>query len=314
MSRRDRQPRSSLADTAGRVAFFPARAAARSWRGPLEEAADEVLSAPGDRPRPRPGLCGVAAGRDRVLARPPPRRRAHRRGARRQRGAGASRHVGARDGADARADGQGAREPETQRVLRHVASSPELRHAIARQTTEPLRRGDRGRARLGRQARRTGPSRIVGRPARSGRVRRGPESRRARLRSRRMQPLTIVLFMSVVGVAALVDVVGGRTSPSVARGRPARSRGWLLARRHVLRPLLERGGSDTGDAAAGACALPAPEVEPCRSGGLVVRLVGLLLAIVPFFAGFLPVLFTVASTRACRTSWQAPSWLYDDRS
>ena len=45
MASRDDEHRSRLTDAAGRVAFFPARAAARAWRGPLEEAVDEVLSA-----------------------------------------------------------------------------------------------------------------------------------------------------------------------------------------------------------------------------------------------------------------------------
>src|SRR5438045_1354689 len=38
--------RSGLADTAGRAALYPARMAARAWRGRLESAADDVLSAP----------------------------------------------------------------------------------------------------------------------------------------------------------------------------------------------------------------------------------------------------------------------------
>ena len=46
MANSDDEPRSGLADAAGRAAFFPARAAARAWRGPLEDAVDEVLSAP----------------------------------------------------------------------------------------------------------------------------------------------------------------------------------------------------------------------------------------------------------------------------
>ena len=46
MASKDDTPRSGLADAAGRAAFYPARAAARAWRGPLEEAVDEVLSAP----------------------------------------------------------------------------------------------------------------------------------------------------------------------------------------------------------------------------------------------------------------------------
>ena len=42
----DERRTAGLGDAAGRAAFFPARAAARAWRGPLEEAVDEVLSAP----------------------------------------------------------------------------------------------------------------------------------------------------------------------------------------------------------------------------------------------------------------------------
>jgi hypothetical protein len=46
MASNDDDHRSALTDAAGRVAFYPARAAARAWRVPLEEAVDEVLSAP----------------------------------------------------------------------------------------------------------------------------------------------------------------------------------------------------------------------------------------------------------------------------
>ena len=46
MASDDDERRSGLADAAGRAAFFPARAAARAGRGPIEEAVDEVLSAP----------------------------------------------------------------------------------------------------------------------------------------------------------------------------------------------------------------------------------------------------------------------------
>ena len=40
------EQRSGLSDAAGRAAMFPARAAARVWRDQLEEAVDEMLSAP----------------------------------------------------------------------------------------------------------------------------------------------------------------------------------------------------------------------------------------------------------------------------
>ena len=46
MAPKDDEHRSGLTDAAGRVAFYAARAAARAWRVPLEEAVDEVLSAP----------------------------------------------------------------------------------------------------------------------------------------------------------------------------------------------------------------------------------------------------------------------------
>jgi hypothetical protein len=46
MASKDDELRSGLADAAGRAALFPAKAAARVWRGPLEDAVDEVMSAP----------------------------------------------------------------------------------------------------------------------------------------------------------------------------------------------------------------------------------------------------------------------------
>ena len=60
MASKDDEQRSGLTDAAGWVAFFPARAAAWAWRGPLEEAVDEVLSAP-----------EIARVLDRALARCP---------------------------------------------------------------------------------------------------------------------------------------------------------------------------------------------------------------------------------------------------
>src|SRR5207244_7915537 len=43
---KDDEHRAGLADAAGRAALFPARAAARAWRGSIEDLADEVLSSP----------------------------------------------------------------------------------------------------------------------------------------------------------------------------------------------------------------------------------------------------------------------------
>src|SRR5215216_2919396 len=41
-----RRKRSGIADSAGRAAFYPARVAARAWRGRVESVADDVLAAP----------------------------------------------------------------------------------------------------------------------------------------------------------------------------------------------------------------------------------------------------------------------------
>ena len=135
MASKDEEQRSGLADAAGRAAFFPARAAARAWRGPIEEAVDEVLSAP-----------ELARVVDRALAGSLPEEIAR---------SLVRNRVLERVIAELAATGELERllnaalgstktleltdrmlaSDETQRALRHVASSPELRDAVARQTT-----------------------------------------------------------------------------------------------------------------------------------------------------------------------------------
>src|SRR5215204_7020609 len=135
MTQKNDEQRPRLAGAAGRAAFFPARAAARAWRAPIEEAVDEVLSAP-----------EVARVLDRSLAGSLPEELAR----------SLVRHrVLERIVAELAASGELERlataalaspqtleltdsvlaSDETQRALRHIASSPELREAIARQTT-----------------------------------------------------------------------------------------------------------------------------------------------------------------------------------
>ena len=136
---------------------------------------------------------------------------------------------------------------ETQHALRHVASSPELRDAIARQTTglaDEVVGGVRASAaRLDDRA-----EQVVRRPLRTERPIYGGIATRA-IALATDAALTIVLFMSVVGIAALVaSLVGGL--------RPEWLVGALLALGldadcgHVLRPLLEFRGADAGNAAA----------------------------------------------------------------
>ncbi|HET9200370.1 MAG TPA: hypothetical protein VFO84_05270, partial [Dehalococcoidia bacterium] len=131
----DDEPRPGIADAAGRAAFFPARVAARAVRGQLEEAADEVLSAP-----------EIARIIDRALAGPLPEEIAHSLVRHRviERIVGELAASGELDRlvtatlADKRTLDLTDRvlaSDEMQRALRHVASSPELRDAITRQTT-----------------------------------------------------------------------------------------------------------------------------------------------------------------------------------
>ena len=248
MTSDDDEQRSGLADAAGRAAFFPARAAARAWRGRLEEAADEVLSAP-----------EITRLVDRALAGPLPeefarslvRHRVLERIAAELAASGELERLVTAGLGEARRRSSSPTDvlasDETQRALRHVASSPELRDAIARQTTgladEVIGGVRASAARLDDRA-----ERVVRRRARAERpIYAGIATRAIALATD--AAVIIVLFMSVVGIAALIaSLVGGL--------RPEWLVGVLLGlrldagRRHVLRPLLERGGADTGDAAA----------------------------------------------------------------
>ena len=222
---KDGERKPGLADAAGRAAFFPARAAARAWRGPIEEAVDEVLSAP-----------EIARVMDRALAGSLPEELAR----------SLVRHrVFERIAAELASSGElerlvaGAlRSPQTleltdkvlasdemQSALRHVASSPELRDAIARQTTglaDEMVGGLRGTAaRLDDRA-----EQVVRRPPRSERSPYGGIVTRA-IALATDALLTIVLFMSVVGIAALVGSLVGGLRPEWLVGVLLGS-GWTL--------------------------------------------------------------------------------------
>ncbi len=247
MASKDDEHRSGLADAAGRAAFFPARAAARVWRAPLEEAVDEVMSAP-----------EIARVIDRALAGSLPEEIAR---------SIVRNRVLERIVAELAASGELERlataalaspqaleltdnvlaSDETQHALRHVASSPELRDAIARQTTglaEEVVGGVRASAaRLDDRA-----EQIVRRPPRAERPIYGGVATRA-IALAADAAVTTVLFMSVVGLAALVASLVGGLRPAWLAGALLGS-GWMLLVGRVLRPLLELRGADAGDATA----------------------------------------------------------------
>jgi uncharacterized RDD family membrane protein YckC len=283
----DEQP-SGLADAAGRAAFFPARAAARAWRGRLEDAADEVLSAP-----------EIARLVDRALAGSLPEEIAR----------SLVRHrVLERIAAELAASGELERlvtaalaspqtleltdrvlaSDETQRALRHVASSPELKDAIARQSAglaDEVVGGVRASAaRLDDRA-----ERVVRRRSRTERpIYAGIATRAIALATD--AALTTVIFMSVTGVVALVASLVGGLRPAWLVGALLAS-GWMLVAGTYFVLFWSAAGQTPGMRLF-RLRVRGPGGSAPSIGRSLARLVGLVLSIVPLFVGFIPVLFT----------------------
>jgi uncharacterized RDD family membrane protein YckC len=279
---------SGLAGAAGRAAFRPARAAARAWRRPIEEAVDEVLSAP-----------EIARLVDRAFAGRLPEELARSLASHRV----VERMVGelAASGELERLVSAALESPrtleltdevlassETQLVLRRVASSPELRDAVRRQTTglaEEIVGGLRTAAtRIDDRA-----ERILRRPLRDGRTIYAGLATRAIALAIDVGAAT-VLFMSAVGLAAVVASLVGGVRPAWAVGALLTS-GWMIVAGAYFVLFWSVAGQTPG------MRLLRVRVRGGLGGSLSVgrallRLVGLLLAIVPLFAGFIPVLFT----------------------
>jgi uncharacterized RDD family membrane protein YckC len=284
----DDRPRPGLTDAAGRAAFFPARAAARVWRGRLENAADEVLSAP-----------EIARVVDRALAGSLPEEFAR----------SLVRHrVLERVVAELAASGELERlvtaalaspqtveltdrvlsSDETQRALHHVAASPELRDAIARQTTglaEEVVGGVRASAeRLDNRAEQV----VRRRPRAEHPIYGGIATRAIALAAD--AAVTIVLFMSLTGVVALVASLVGGLRPEWLVGALLGS-GWMLLVGAYFVLFWSAAGQTPGMRLL-RLRVRGPGVATPSMARSLVRFVGLVLAIVPLFAGFIPVLFT----------------------
>jgi uncharacterized RDD family membrane protein YckC len=284
----DDEERSGLADAAGRAAFFPARMAARAVRGQLEEAAEEVLSAP-----------EIARIIDRAMAGSLPEDIAQ----------SLIRHrVIERIGAELAASGELERivtatlanartleltdrvlaSDEMQHALRHVASSPELREAIAQQTTglaEEVAGDVRASAvRLDDRA-----ERVVRRSTRTDRPIYGGIVTRA-IALAIDAAVATVLFMAVVGVTALIGSLVGGLRPEWLVG-VLLSVGWSLVAGAYFVLFWSSTGQTPGMRLMGV-RVRGPASDSLSIGRSLVRLVGLGLAIVPMFAGFIPVLVT----------------------
>ena len=288
MASKDDEHRSRLSDAAGRAALFPARAAAQAWRSRLEEAADEVLSTP-----------EVARVLDRALAGPLPEELA--RSLVRHRVLERIVTELAESGELERLVTAGLASPqtltltesvlasdETQLVLRNIASSPELRDAIARQTTglaEEVIGGVRASAvRLDDRAEQV----LRRRPRRERSIYGGLATRAIALATD--AALVTVIFMSVTGLAALVASLVGGLRPAWLVGTLLGS-GWLLIAGSYFVLFWSSAGQTPGMRLL-HLRVRGPDGEAPSVGRSLVRLFGLVLAIVPMFAGFVPVVFS----------------------
>ena len=177
---------------------------------------------------------------------------------------------------------------ETQRAVHHVASSPELRDAIARQTTGLAEevigsvRASAGRLddRVEHVVRR--------RPRTSPAIYGGIVTRAIALATD--AALTLILFLAVAGVAALIASLVGGLRPAWLAGALLGS-GWALIAATYFVLFWSSAGQTPGMRLL-RVRVHGPHGSTPSIGRSLVRLVGLVLSIVPFFAGFIPVLFT----------------------
>jgi len=287
MSSSDDERPSGIAHSAGRAAFFPARVAAKAWRGRLESAADDVLSAP-----------EIARILDRALAGSLPEELAR----------SLARHrVLERVVQELAASGELERlvktalespraleltdrvlaSEEMQRALGSVASSPELRTAIARQSAglaEQVVSGVRTSAvGLDDRAERT----VRRRPQATRPVYAGVGSRGIALAIDSLIALGIFAIGSAV-VAVIASLVGGIRPEWLAGSLLGAA--WVLIAGGYFVLFWSSAGQTPG------MRLMHLRVRRASGGGLsvaraFVRTIGLALAIIPLFAGFLPALF-----------------------
>ena len=288
MATSDDDPRPGLANAAGRAAFFPARAAARAWRGSIEEAVDDVLTAP-----------ELARVLDRALAGPLPEELA--RSLVRHRVIERVVDELVRSGELERLVTAALASPRTleatdrvlaseqmQHALDHVASSPELREAVQKQTTGLAEEvvGDlrETAARLDDRA-----ERVVSRRVRPARAREAGIVTRA-LALATDAGITLVAYMAVVGLASLVASLVGTLRPAWLAGLLLTA-AWAL----IVVPYFVLFWSTAGQTPGMRflrLRLHRLDGSALSVGRALVRVVGLALAIVPLFAGFVPVLFS----------------------
>jgi uncharacterized RDD family membrane protein YckC len=284
----DDRERPGLGDAAGRAALFPARAAARVWRGRLEEVAEDVLSAP---EISRVIDSALAGSLPEDLARSLVRHRVVERVVAELAASGELERLVAQTLASRQTleltDKVLASE-EMQRVIRQVASSPELREAMRKQTAglgEEVVEGARASAvRLDDRAERA----LRRRPRAQAAIYGGIATRAFALAVD--AGLIIVLLMALTGTFALVASLVGGLRPQWLVGALLGSGGIVLTGVYFVLFWSSAGQSP-------GMRLMRVRVRGPGGGSLsvsrsILRFIGLVIAIIPFFAGFIPVLFT----------------------
>jgi uncharacterized RDD family membrane protein YckC len=281
----DERP-SRLAATAGRLAFFPARVAARASRDQLASTPDDVL------------VPEIARLVDRAFATTLPEEIVH----------SAVRHQvvdrmvaelvasGAVDRAvkDALASPHASqltdavlRSDQMRQAIREVVEGPELRAALARQTTglaEELVGNVRARAvqlddrieQVVRRSPRVTPSLYAGMATRAVAL--------------AIDASAIILtFVSLAALVALISTLVGTLRPAWLVGALLGT-GWALVAGGYF-VLFWSGAGQTPGMRLLRLRLLGREGRPPSLGRSILRAIGTMVAIVPLFAGYLPVLF-----------------------
>jgi uncharacterized RDD family membrane protein YckC len=274
-----RRKREGIADSAGRAAFYPARVAARAWRGRFESAADEVLAAP-----------EIARVLDRALAGSLPeelaqsliRHQVIERVVRELAASGELERMIERALASPQTleltDRVLASE-EMQRVLKSTASSPELRHAIASQSTGLAEEVVGGARRAAARADQRAPSR--------SQVYAGVASRGLALAIDSLVALVIFACGSAL-VSVIGSLVGGVGSGWLAGF--LLGTGWTLFAGAYFALFWSAAGQTPGMRLM-RLRVSRPGGSGISLGRAIIRVIGLFLAIIPLFAGFIPALF-----------------------
>lgn len=254
---------------AGRIAFFPARVAARASRDQLAMVPDDVLVAELVRLIDRAFATSLpedvvqSATRHKVIER-------------------VAREL-ASSGALDRALNDALASEQMRRAIREVVESPEMTAALARQTTglaEELVGNVRRRA-----------STLDERLERRRRTVRSPFAGVAtRAAAFALDSAVVVLiYVSLSAMVALISSMVGTLRPAWLVGVLLGSGFGLVAGIYFV--LFWSGAGQTPGMRLLRLRLRGPDGTPPSLGRALLRAIGTVIAIVPFFAGYLPVLF-----------------------